>query len=213
MRRAWALAIGLACFVCMAGPDGGVRLEADLSAQAQQQDTPAYQNRCAGCHGSDMTGGTGPSILTWVRYHVDKDIVDGVAKGHHGTPAQMPDAELRQMLSEMRKLAGTNPAMATGGYTGSRGAGRAPGSVSAVRTTSRTRPASAARSRRRSRWRTAASRTGILLGQSLLSAMLLENTNTKFTLLSRDGEVYREKAIAPKRDWLFYDGSLTGKSL
>ena len=54
------------------------------------------------------------------------------------------------------------------------------------------------------------SRTGILLGQSLTSAVLLENGNTKFTLLSRDGDVYREKAIAPKRDWVMYDGSHTG---
>ena len=54
------------------------------------------------------------------------------------------------------------------------------------------------------------SRTGILLGQSLTSAVLLENGNTKFTLLSRDGDVYREKPIAPKRDWLDYDGSHTG---
>src|SRR5687768_11345998 len=54
------------------------------------------------------------------------------------------------------------------------------------------------------------SRTGILLGQSLTSAVLLENGNTKFTLLSRDGDVYSEKTIAPKRDWLHYDGSYTG---
>ena len=40
--------------------------------------------------------------------------------------------------------------------------------------------------------------------------MLLENGNTKFTLLSREGNVYREKPIAPKRDWLMYDGSHTG---
>ena len=51
------------------------------------------------------------------------------------------------------------------------------------------------------------SRTGILLGQSLTARDLLESGNTKFTLLSRDGDVYREKPIAPKRDWLFYDGS------
>ena len=68
----------------------------------------------------DLTGAKGPSILTWVRFHVDKEIVDLVRKGHHDVPAQLPDAELRQLLSEMRKLAGTNPAMATGGYTGSR---------------------------------------------------------------------------------------------
>jgi alcohol dehydrogenase (cytochrome c) len=51
-------------------------------------------------------------------------------------------------------------------------------------------------------------RTGLLLGQSDLDATLLENG--KFVLLSRDGDLYREKPIAPKADWLFYDGSLTG---
>jgi alcohol dehydrogenase (cytochrome c) len=54
------------------------------------------------------------------------------------------------------------------------------------------------------------SRTGILLGQSLTAAVLLENGNAKFTLLARDGDVYREKPIAPKRDWVMYDGSHTG---
>ena len=44
----------------------------------------------------------------------------------------------------------------------------------------------------------------------MTSAVLLENGNTRFTLLSRDGDVYREKPIAPKRDWMMYDGSHTG---
>src|SRR6185436_13776929 len=34
---------------------------------------------------------------------------------------QIPDDELRQVLSDTRILAGTNPAMATGGFTGRRG--------------------------------------------------------------------------------------------
>lgn len=51
-------------------------------------------------------------------------------------------------------------------------------------------------------------RTGILLAQGDLDATLLENG--KYALLSRDGDVYREKPIAPKADWLMYDGSLTG---
>src|SRR5207245_265124 len=50
-------------------------------------------------------------------------------------------------------------------------------------------------------------RTGLLLGQGDLDATLLENG--KFVLLARDGDVYREKPITPKADWLFYDGSLT----
>src|SRR4030095_12827542 len=51
-------------------------------------------------------------------------------------------------------------------------------------------------------------RTGILLAQGDIDATLLENG--KYVLLSRDGDVYREKAIAPKADWLMYDGSVTG---
>ena len=51
-------------------------------------------------------------------------------------------------------------------------------------------------------------RTGLLLAQSELSAVLLENG--RFTLLSKDGAAYREKAITPKADWTHYDGSLTG---
>ena len=87
---------------------------------------------CAGCHGGDMTGASGPSILTYVRFHVDKEITEIIRKGHHGVPAQMPDDELRQMLADLRKLAGTNPAMATGGYTGSRLPGPPPRVVSLV---------------------------------------------------------------------------------
>ena len=51
-------------------------------------------------------------------------------------------------------------------------------------------------------------RSGLVLAQSELSAVLLENG--RFTLLAKDGEVYREKAVAPKADWTHYDGSLTG---
>ena len=51
-------------------------------------------------------------------------------------------------------------------------------------------------------------RTGVLLAQSEVSAVLLENG--RFKLLSKDGVAYREKAITPKADWTHYDGSLTG---
>jgi alcohol dehydrogenase (cytochrome c) len=199
MRNVSVMTVGLTC----------VGLVLVSSAQAPSPSTTAYENRCAGCHGNDMTGGTGPSILTYVRYHVDKEIIEILRKGHHQVPAQIADDELRQMLSAMRKLAGTNQAMATGGYTGSRGAGlppsifppseprpEAPGIGGVEPTTIRMADGS--------------SRTGILLGQSLLGATLLESTNTRFTLLAREGDVYREKVIASKRDWLFYEGSHTG---
>ena len=51
-------------------------------------------------------------------------------------------------------------------------------------------------------------RTGVLLAQSEVSAVLLENG--RFQLLSKDGSAYREKPVTPKADWTHYDGSLTG---
>jgi hypothetical protein len=180
------------------------------SAQSQAPSgTVIYANRCASCHGSDMTGAKVPSIVTWVRFHVDKEIIDIVRTGHQGVPAQLPDSEVRQLLSEMRKLAGTNPAMATGGYTGSRTAPLPPESFPS----SEPRPPApgiGGNTPATIQMADGSSRTGILLGQSLTSAVLLEKGNTAFTLLSRDGDVYREKPIAPKRDWVMYDGSHTG---
>lgn len=180
------------------------------SAQSPQAQAPSiYANRCATCHGGNLTGATGPSILTYVRFHVDKEIAEIIRKGHHGVSSQLPEAELRQLLSEMRTRAGTNPAMATGGYTGSRLGGPPPESFPPTEP----RPAApgiGGNPQTTIKMSDGSSRTGILLGSSLTSAVLLENGNTKFTLLAREGDVYREKPIPPKRDWLFYDGSHTG---
>src|SRR5688572_4369689 len=100
MRRVVTTALGL---VCAAG------LAFVSAAQAPQPSgVSAYTNQCATCHGADLTGAKSPAILNWVRFHVDKEIVEMIRKGHHGVPAQMPDAELRQLLADMRKLAGTN---------------------------------------------------------------------------------------------------------
>jgi alcohol dehydrogenase (cytochrome c) len=183
--------------------------------QAQQpsaqpaRNTQAYQARCGACHGPAMTGGTGPSILSYVRFHTDKDLIQVIREGHKTGPIQVADAELREVLRDLRSLAGTNPLMSTGGYTGDRSGGppvetfppseprpAAPGIGGMPHTTIRMADGS--------------SRSGILLAQSDLSATLLEAGLTKLTLLSRDGSVYREKAIEPKADWTHYDGSLTG---
>ena len=201
MRNAWISTLGVVC--C-----GGMVLV--VSAQAPlRPDAPAYENRCASCHGSAMTGASGPSILTYVRYHVDKEIADLIRKGHQGVPAQIPDAGIQQILADMRSLAGTNPSVATGGYTGSRSPGPAP----AAFPPSEPRPDApgiGATASTTIKMADGSSRAGILLGQSLLGATLLEKGNTKFTLLARDGDVYREKPIVPKSDWLMYDGSHTG---
>src|SRR5687768_9205438 len=198
MGRVWVIGACILSFSSVVG------------AQATfPQPSPVYIRNCASCHGNDLTGAKAPSILTWVRFHVDKEIVEIVRKGHHGVPAQMPENDVRQLLSEMRKLAGTNPAMATGGYTGSRTAPLPPESFPP----SDPRPPAPGIGGNKPatiKMADGSSRTGILLGQSLTSAVLLEGGNTRLTLLERDGNVYRQKPIAPKRDWTMYDGSHSG---
>src|SRR3712207_4154233 len=107
---------------------GLVLLASNSSAQTEQApDTSAYQRRCAGCHGSTMTGATGPSILAYIRYHTDVEVAAAIRERHVTVPAMsVPDPELRQVLAAVRVLAGTNPAMATGGFTGRRGGGAGP---------------------------------------------------------------------------------------
>jgi alcohol dehydrogenase (cytochrome c) len=187
--------------------------------QAPQSQTGPYATRCAGCHGPAMTGANGPAIVSYVRYHVDAELSAAIRQRHPSLA--LNETELRQLLGEVRVLAGTNPAMATGGFTGRRGGG--PGAAAAY-TPPAAAPAANAAPAADAPAPSAAgltgmtpstikmadgrTRSGLLLAQGDLDATLLENG--KFVLLAREGGAYREKPIAPKADWLFYDGSLTG---
>ena len=95
MQRVLLAAIGASCF----------SLVLISSAQSPQPpDASVYGNRCASCHGADMNGASGPAIRTWVRFHVDKEIVGIVgARAITTYRLQMPDPELRQLLSESAK--------------------------------------------------------------------------------------------------------------
>jgi alcohol dehydrogenase (cytochrome c) len=224
MKRELSASGALVVFVLLASP-----------AFPQTQSAPnagAYQNRCASCHGPAMTGGRGPAILTYIRYHTDKEVAAVIRERHRNVPAMSaPDAELPGILAGMREMAGTNPAMATGGFTGRRGGAGGAGAPDAGRGGGRgagAAPAAVAAPSRGTAPPVATStlpgvkglqpttinmsgggaRTGLLLAQSEVSAVLLEKG--RFTLLSKDGDAYREKAIAPKADWTHYDGSLTG---
>src|SRR5690349_4335759 len=100
-----------------------------VSARQAPQPQPAgvYTTRCGGCHGPTMAGATGPAILPFVRYHVDAEVSEAIRQRHASIALSPPD--LQQLLGELRLLARTNPAMATGGYTGRRGGG--PGAAAA----------------------------------------------------------------------------------
>jgi len=207
MRRVRTWVVG--CFVC-------TLLAATASAQTSSPvDSSAYLSRCGGCHGAAMTGGSGPAILTYVRYHTDAEVAAAIRERHTNIPAlSVADAELPQILARVRELAGTNPAMATGGFTGRRGGGpaSAPGNAPARGSAPAGPPSDGAGigspAATTIKMADGRARTGILLAQSELSAVLLENN--RFTALSKDGDAYREKAITPKADWTHYDGSLTG---
>ncbi len=176
-------------------------------------DSRAYLDRCGSCHGAGMTGGSGQAILTYVRYHTDGEVTAAIRDRHRNIPAlSLPDAELRQILAGMRELAGTNPAMATGGFTGRRGGGPVAAATPARGAAPAAPPSNGVGigglESTTIKMADGRARTGILLAPSELSAVLLENG--RFTVLSKDGDVYRERAIAPKADWTHYDGSLTG---
>src|ERR1051326_989776 len=95
-----------------------------LTVQGQTppaRDTGAYKARCAACHGADLSGaaGAGPAILTYVRYHTNAEVMARLREAHTGAKAlSLSDDELKNVLADLRALTGTDPMMATGGFTG-----------------------------------------------------------------------------------------------
>ncbi len=168
-----------------------------------------------------MTGGTAPAILTYIRYHTDPEATAQIRAKHPSL--QLSDDVLRQVIADTRILAGTNPAMATSGFTGRRdqpirlggaaggprgqggAGGRVQGPAVAGGLTSLKPSTMAPVTIKMADGKT---RTGVLLGVTDLDATLLENG--KLVLLAHEGDVYREKVITPKVNWASYDGALDG---
>ena len=109
----------------------------------------------------------------------------------------------------MRGLAGTNPAMATGGFTGRRGGGRGTGPAPAASPASTTGSGIGGQAATTVKMADGRSMTGILLAQSETLRRLARKRHV-LLLCRKTDDVYRAKAIAPKADWTHYDGSLTG---
>jgi alcohol dehydrogenase (cytochrome c) len=179
-------------------------------AQQPPADTPQapaprpLDSRCASCHGSDATGGSAPSIVPFVRYHTDAEVTEVIAKGItvKGMPAfQLPADDLRDVLAELRSLTGTDPSMATGGFTGKREVRPVP-LPSVLRGENQGTPASLPLTDGKML-------QGSLMAQSDFDAQLLA-PDGKFHLLAREGDKYRDKPIEPKSDWLTYHGTDAG---
>ena len=168
-----------------------------------------------------MTGASGPSILAYLRYHTDREVTATLGERHANLA--LTDTQIRELLADMRRLAGTSPLMATAGLTGRRGTNLGPNvpapNAAQADDAAPAVPTAAAQTKAFEqdlstekpitiKMANGTTRTGVLASQSDLDATLLENS--KFVLLSREGDVYREKAVAPKADWSMYDGSHSG---
>jgi alcohol dehydrogenase (cytochrome c) len=182
--------------------------------------TPTYQSFCASCHGVAMAGGTGPSILDYVRYHDNTEVAQQIREHHTDALHELTDEQMRQVLADVRALAGTDPRMATAGYTGRRPAGAETGLTPIVITAPPANDATAARMKMMGRAPTplvvtphlatialAGGRTltGTLMAYSDFDAVLF--ADGKAHLLSKNGETYREKPIEPAANWLTYNGT------
>lgn len=165
----------------------------------------AYSKRCASCHGPNGAGGTARSILPYVRYHTDKDLAERIAVVHSSS-LQLSASEQGAVAKDLRGMTGTNPSMATGGYIGVRGNFGAtkiepqldvPAKPVFVPVQADLKLTDGANLR------------GRLMAQTDIDATLLDRDG-RFHLLSRQGDVYREKPILPKADWLDNHGDKTG---
>jgi alcohol dehydrogenase (cytochrome c) len=209
--------------------------QAQPPAPSPSQATPstkAFAAQCASCHGAAMTGGTGPSILTYVRYHTNADIIGVLRTRTPAHPAvKITDDQMTAILADMRVLAGTNPNMATAGFTGASrggrgggapaggargGAGRAGAPADATGEAPAPAPSAAAGRGGRFGGRGGApisladgrTLTGTFISLTESDATVL--ADGKFYLLAREGTAFREKTGAPKADWETYSGNPSG---
>jgi alcohol dehydrogenase (cytochrome c) len=171
-----------------------------------------------------MTGGTGPSILTHVRYHTDRDITEVLRSRipAHQT-VELSDSQLAAVLAEMRAIAGTNSNMATGGFTGAARGGRgeaAPDAAARGRAGGARGAGAGARGAgaRGGGGRGAGGPTieladGRTLAGSFVSLSATDATvlsGGRFVLLAREGATFREKPAEPRADWSHYSGGYDG---
>jgi alcohol dehydrogenase (cytochrome c) len=172
-----------------------VGLTAVLLAQPRAG-TPAhtFAANCTVCHGGDA-GGTdrAPAILPYLASHSDQELIELVRSGRpeRGMPKfEWNDAELNALAASLRAMT-SGGGRAGGGGRGGRGAPAFQPRPAKLQLTG------------------GGTLDGTLTSQVTFSATLL-TPDGKFHLLSRSGELYTERPVEPKQDWLGYDGGYTG---
>jgi len=164
------------------------------SIPALGQAPKSFDTQCSICHGGNGNGtDRAPGILAYVGSHSGEEFGALVRAGR--VDKGMPKFDLTS--AEMAALMGQVQALVSGGATGRAGGRRGRGPRAFP-----TRPVSLTLKDGRTL-------AGTLTSETAFSATVL-TADGKVHLLARDGAIYSEKAIEPKRDWLSYDGSDNG---
>jgi alcohol dehydrogenase (cytochrome c) len=156
------------------------------------QTPKSFESQCSLCHGGNGSGtDRAPGILPFVASHSGEELAALVRAGRidRGMPKfDLNDAEMGALIGQLQSLG------AGAGRGGGR-RGRGPRAFPA-------RPVSLT-------LRDGKTLAGTLTSETDFSATVL-TADGKVHLLSRDGAIYSEKPIEPKRDWLGYDGNYSG---
>jgi alcohol dehydrogenase (cytochrome c) len=195
------------------GQDAGANGPSVPKAPPTAAEVQVHTALCASCHGADMKGGSAPSIQTYVRYHTDAEITASLHQAQAHNKLQISADNLTELLKEIRLLAGTNAAMATGGFTGQSWTWEHSFHLHLAPPEPEPGPdAYPPRIQPRSETLTLTNGQtlkGTLLNQSSSDAQM-RTADGRIHLLGRDGDKYFDKPIAPKMDWLTYHGSVSG---
>lgn len=159
-----------------------------------------FENRCSICHGGDgSSGGRAPSLLGFVRYHTDQELISLIHDGRvdHGMPSfDLTADDLHNLIPHLRQLAGSNASMSTAGYTG-----KAPMKIGVRKSPPGPHPGSVHLV------------DGRVLAGTVVESDYSADVRTEdgtYHLVSRLGSRYTEKPILPKRDWATYNGEDSG---
>jgi len=182
-----------------------------------------FAAQCSICHGGDGNGSDrAPAILPFIRSHSDAEVSALVHSGRpdRGMPSfNWSDAELQALTANLRTMAGGAPA---GGAPG-RGAGAAGAALGGAPGRGGRGGAGGAGGGRGGRggfggfqpqaatlkMQDGSSLSGTLTSSGHFSATMT-TADGKIHLLARNGDIYTEKPIEPKLDWLNYDGGYNG---
>jgi alcohol dehydrogenase (cytochrome c) len=170
---------------------------ASAAAFAQQapNSTRSFTSRCTICHGGDGNGtDRAPAILSFVGSHSDAEIAALVRSGR--LDKGMPRFDFT--ADEMTALVAYVRGLASGTIQPGRGRQGGPPGGAAFQPHPATLNLKDGRTLQ-----------GTLTSSTTFSATLWTNDG-KFHSLSREGEIYSERAIEPKQDWTSYDGNYTG---